>query len=201
MGNLLPVQLLYSLCIGPCRFCFFLFWGLPPGFVSVYGVVGFGVLVCGWGVRWRGMAKQKFAMKDSSKPPVTGNAEGDHEDEDDISTVLETSPSVSRTIGTNDTVGPSKQPNEVGVLKEPPKKSFAEAVSKEQPRKTFVSLFHENRNPTKGLPVTKFESKNGEVDVSYEEIDTVVSAWGFSLLGYVAGGFPGIEAIKRLTNT
>lgn len=80
MGNFLLVLLLCSLCIGPWRFCFFLFWCLPPDYVSVCDVVGFGVLVCGWCVRWRGMAKQKFAMKDSSEPPITGNAEGDHED-------------------------------------------------------------------------------------------------------------------------
>ncbi|KAI5666267.1 hypothetical protein M9H77_16120 [Catharanthus roseus] len=34
-----------------------------------------------------------------------------------------------------------------------------------------------------------------------EELDNVVSTWGFALIGYVAGGFPGIEAVKRLTNT
>lgn len=72
---------------------------------------------------------------------------------------------------------------------------------KEQPKKSFTSLFHDNRNPNEGMCLSKFRNKNGVVEVSTKELDNVVSAWGFALIGYVAGGFPRIEAIKRLTSS
>lgn len=92
-----------------------------------------------------------------------------------------------------------KKTKEGGQL--PPKKTFAEVVTKDQAKKTFASLFQDNRNPTKGMPLARVEGLKGEVDVAYDEVDNMEDALGFALLGYVAGGFPGVEAIKKLAST
>ncbi|KAI5649609.1 hypothetical protein M9H77_35614 [Catharanthus roseus] len=39
------------------------------------------------------------------------------------------------------------------------------------------------------------------IEVELDEVDDVIEAWGYSLAAFVVGGFPGFEAIKKLTNT
>lgn len=37
--------------------------------------------------------------------------------------------------------------------------------------------------------------------MEYDEVDDVIVTWGYALVGYVVGGFPGIDAITRLRST
>lgn len=147
------------------------------------------------------MAKQKFTKLDLFKP-INSAQEGQGQETDgecEPSVVPETSPSVSRTIGTSDT-SPVNLQGDVTAGKGS-KPSFAEVVSKEQTKKPFAALFQDNRNPNKGISLSKVSNANGVVEVAMEDLDNVVSTWGFALIGYVAGGFPGIEAVRRLANS
>lgn len=146
------------------------------------------------------MAKQKNSHKGGTVLAKEA-ARQEIEEDCEVSTVPETSPSMSRTIGSKDTDGEEQGKGGDGQGLPTKNQSYAEVVSKEQPKKTFAALFQDNRNPNKGIPLAKVENAKGEVDISFEEVDTVESALGFTLLGYVAGGFPGMEAVRRLTNT
>lgn len=76
--------------------------------------------------------------------------------------MLETSQSVSKTLGTKDTNSNSKSHEDTGrVLDETTKKSFA-------------SLFKFNRNPSKGISLFKVKSKEYVVEVDYQEVNDVI---------------------------
>lgn len=42
------------------------------------------------------------------------------------------------------------------------------------------------------------ENQNGLAKIELEDVTDITRAWGFSLVGYVAGGFPGIAAINKM---
>ncbi|KAI5639960.1 hypothetical protein M9H77_00286 [Catharanthus roseus] len=148
------------------------------------------------------MAKLKFTQVLATNPRQKESVDEVCEP----SSVPETSPSVSVTIGTKDT---DKQGEDKLGSRKDNKASLgnsvdhaqAASVPKDQQKKTFAALFQDNRNPSKGMTLSKFDNLNGEVDISVEEMDSVETALGFTLLGYVAGGFPGIEALRRLSNS
>ncbi|KAI5663920.1 hypothetical protein M9H77_23243 [Catharanthus roseus] len=99
----------------------------------------------------------------------------------DTSCVPETSASNSKPLGSKET--PSASVQTLGVQNKSSKKN-----------KTFVSLFQDNWNPSEEIALSKVEDQGDEVVVQLDEIDDVIETWGYSLVGYVAGGFPGIEA-------
>lgn len=101
------------------------------------------------------------------------------EEESDASMVPETSDSVSQTLGPEDT--PSVD-------------------NRGKRSKSFASLFQDNRNPAKGMTLHKVEFDAFEVEIGEDDVDEVVQAWGYALVGYVAGGFPGIDALNKLRN-
>ncbi|KAI5656658.1 hypothetical protein M9H77_25451 [Catharanthus roseus] len=59
----------------------------------------------------------------------------------------------------------------------------------------------DDRNPTKGISLFKVENQNDVVEVEMEEVDDVIVTWGYSFVGYVASGFPGIDAVTRMRNS
>ncbi|KAI5672289.1 hypothetical protein M9H77_12653 [Catharanthus roseus] len=93
--------------------------------------------------------------------------------------------STSKTLGSKDT--PSASVQTLGAQNKDGKQN-----------KTFASLFQDNRNPSKGIALSKVEDQGDEVVVQLNEIDDVIEIWGYSLVAYAAGGFPGIESINRL---
>lgn len=38
-------------------------------------------------------------------------------------------------------------------------------------------------------------------EINSEEVDDMIATWGYSLVGYVTGGFPGMEAITKLRSS
>ncbi|KAI5672331.1 hypothetical protein M9H77_12695 [Catharanthus roseus] len=60
----------------------------------------------------------------------------------------------------------------------------------------------DNRNPSKRIPHFKVENQNDVVEIEMEEVDDVIVTWGgYSLVGYVASCFLGIDAITRMRNS
>ncbi|KAI5681578.1 hypothetical protein M9H77_02806 [Catharanthus roseus] len=114
------------------------------------------------------------------------------EEVDDVisepSVVAETSPSVSRTLGMEDTTSKSKEDSVNGI-------------EENQPKKTFASLFADNRNPSKGIQLYKIMVQSDVIEVESDEVDDVIETWGFALFAFVVGGFPGFDAINKLTNS
>lgn len=105
------------------------------------------------------------------------------EEGSDTSIVPETSESLSQTLGSADSP------------------SLEDAGKGGRKAKSFASLFQDNRNPAKGMTLHKVDFHEFTVEVEEEEVDDVVLAWGYALVGYVAGGFPGLDAINRLRNS
>lgn len=110
------------------------------------------------------------------------------EEGSDTSYVPETSVSVSQTLGNEDTPSSSKH-------------SMDAAGEGGNKAKSFASLFQDNRNPSKGMTLLKIDFEDFFVEVEEDEVDDVVKSWGYALVGYVTGGFPGMEAINRLRNS
>lgn len=138
------------------------------------------------------MAKKKF-----NKLAVISHAQVEQpvvealaEDEGcDTSILPETSQSVSKTLGTEDTQSYAK----VDVTADQVKEDFS--------KKSFASLFKDNRNPSKGISLFKVESQEDVVEIEYDEVDDVIETWGYALAGYVDRGFPGTATITWLTSS
>lgn len=107
------------------------------------------------------------------------------EEGNDTSYVPETSQSFSETLETEDTLTSSKNATEGRVLEG-------------NKKKTFTSLFQDNRNPSKGISLYKVENLQGVAKIDMVDVTDIVQTWGYSLVGYVAGGFPGLDTINKL---
>lgn len=101
------------------------------------------------------------------------------EEVSETSMVPESSAAKSQTLGSEDTFSVQKG---------------------EKKAKSFASLFQDNRNPAKGMTLHKVEFEDFTVDIEEEEVDDIIQAWGYALVGYVAGGFPGVDAITKMRN-
>lgn len=55
---------------------------------------------------------------------------------------------------------------------------------------TWASLFHSNRELSDDLILSDWVDDNTDTNLDFEDIDVVEEAWGFGLIGYVAGKFP-----------
>ncbi|KAI5652828.1 hypothetical protein M9H77_30015 [Catharanthus roseus] len=132
-----------------------------------------------------GHVLQCGSMGDRNAVVIARYEAGD--DGSNTSFVPETSPSVSRTLSNEDTQ--SSKPEE------------GKRVGEDKQKRTVTSLFHDNRNPAKGITLHKVDFDDFMVEVEEEDVDDVIETWGYALVGFVAGGFPGIGAITRLRNT
>ncbi|KAI5670954.1 hypothetical protein M9H77_11318 [Catharanthus roseus] len=101
------------------------------------------------------------------------------ENEGSDTNVPETSVSTSRTLGPNDTLSSAKG------------EASSDQPKQDLPKKSFVSLFKDNRNPSKGITLYKVENQDDVVELEEEEVHDVIKTWGYALVGYVVGGFPG----------
>lgn len=114
------------------------------------------------------------------------------------------SPSVSITLGSEDSpasTAPTPNPKRADGLM--PSPAFDIAPNPESPQKrnsTWASLFHNNRSLDDNLVLSEWSdgSKDSDpISLSSEDIDVVAEKWGFGLIGYVAGKFPGKGAIDQ----
>ena len=64
---------------------------------------------------------------------------------------------------------------------------------------SWVNLFKDNRNPSKGIMLEDKEVDGEVVMLDEEDVDTVEEAWGHCLVGLFAGRFPGMAAVHKLT--
>ncbi|KAL5169644.1 Transposon TX1 uncharacterized protein [Glycine soja] len=101
----------------------------------------------------------------------------------------ESSPEVSCTLGDNDSTTDDDSSHSCGS------KSSPQLDDNKAPT-PWVNLFKDNRNPSKGFGM-KLSPPPSDDEVLLEEIDLqpLEEAWGHSLIGYVAGRFPGKKAL------
>ncbi|KAG5099586.1 hypothetical protein JHK82_044638 [Glycine max] len=101
----------------------------------------------------------------------------------------ESSPEVSCTLGDNDSTTDDDSSHSCGS------KSSSQLDDNKAPI-PWVNLFKDNRSPSKGFGM-KFSPPPSDDKVLLEEIDLqpLEEAWGHSLIGYVAGRFPGKKAL------
>lgn len=161
-------------------FCLFLF-SLPFGccnFPALGCLVWFGVGVACRRVVYHMRGVEKVVVE---RYDVVGDSSNELY-------VPKTSASASATLGTEDT--PSSFTNDP-TMKKPVKGGS----------KFFASLFHDNQNPSKGMTLHKVDFDEFEVEVFEDKVDDVVQAWGHALVGYVVGGFPGMDVINKLRNS
>lgn len=52
----------------------------------------------------------------------------------------------------------------------------------------------------KGMTLHKVEFDEFMVEVDEDEVDDIIHALGYALVGYVAGDFPEMDAINKLRN-
>lgn len=110
------------------------------------------------------------------------------EEGSETSCVPETSQSLTETRGTEDTPTSSKTVT-------------GNKVMEESKKKTFASFFQDKRNPNKGIPLCKMENQQGFVIIDPDDVTDVIETWGYSLVGYVAWGFPSLDAINKMRAT
>lgn len=103
------------------------------------------------------------------------------------------SPSVSRTLGENDTASDNSLVKEVGSNLAQKGESAAKAP--------WIDLFKENRNPSKGLSLQFMENLLEVPKLKQEHVLDVYSAWGYSLVGYFAGRFPSKSTLLKLCDS
>lgn len=102
---------------------------------------------------------------------------------------------VSQTVGKNDNTAESPPEMEVGDAQDPKGKADSSVKA------PWVNLFKENRNPSKGFTL-KFMDDLPEIpEVRREHALDVQTVWGYSLVGYVAGRFPGKSALLKLCDS
>ncbi|CAH9085410.1 unnamed protein product [Cuscuta europaea] len=68
-------------------------------------------------------------------------------------------------------------------------------------QKPWTSLFKDNRAPSNGLKLRYIPPKGNSLDFSDRILPTMVEMWGFCLVGYITGKFPGLKAIYDLKNS
>ena len=65
----------------------------------------------------------------------------------------------------------------------------------------WVGLFKDNKQQHRGLPLPAFEIQGNRAVLEMQDMDEMEKTWGFCLVGFVAGKFPGKEAILSLCDS
>ncbi|CAH9068711.1 unnamed protein product, partial [Cuscuta epithymum] len=98
-------------------------------------------------------------------------------------------------IGANDQVASKSITNHAHQLfdlnGEPEKEKTANKTS-------WAGLFKDNRAPSKGMKLRYIPTEGDFVDMSIEEPINMVEVWGFCLVGFFTGRFPGIKSVYKL---
>lgn len=105
---------------------------------------------------------------------------------------LTKSPSVSRTLGIEDT------DSENSIEKPKNGNRDANGDKNSAVKAPWVNLFKDNREMDVGLKLRKIENQPDELILSEQDIDNVEVAWGYCLVGYFAGRFPGKIGLLHL---
>jgi len=65
----------------------------------------------------------------------------------------------------------------------------------------WVGLFKDNRQQKKGLLLNAFEVEGNRAVIELQDVDEIEKDWGFCLVGFIAGNFPGKDALLRLCDS
>ena len=109
------------------------------------------------------------------------------------------SPSFSQTLGECDT--PSASPPTKEARSGPSPDIATKEESVPVAKAPWVDLFKENRNPSKGLALQFMEDLPDIPALKLEHAMDVHTVWGYSLVGYFAGRFPGKSALLKLCDS
>ncbi|XP_028190711.1 uncharacterized protein LOC114376680 [Glycine soja] len=131
----------------------------------------------------------KKARTSSAKTDDVAHQVFDNLSEYSAESESESSPEVSCTLGDNDSTTDDDSSHSCGS-KSSPQLDDNKALT------PWVNLFKDNRSPSKGFGM-KFSPPPSDDEVLLEETDLqpLEEAWGHSLIGYVAGRFPGKKAL------
>ncbi|KAL0331189.1 UNVERIFIED_CONTAM: hypothetical protein Sangu_1664400 [Sesamum angustifolium] len=66
---------------------------------------------------------------------------------------------------------------------------------------SFAGLFNTNRRLTMDNKLSKFQIDEGTITLESNDLTDVQSKLGFCIVGYVAGKFPGLQAIRTLSKS
>ncbi|KAK4343385.1 hypothetical protein RND71_036479 [Anisodus tanguticus] len=105
----------------------------------------------------------------------------------------------SVTLGSEDTASESGSTNcDKAETAETKKENQVDGVS--QNKKAYASVVKGNRNVSNGkrLHFVKESSQDGPVELARADIDDLTETWGYLLIGYFAGIFPGNIALIKL---
>lgn len=107
-----------------------------------------------------------------------------------VVTANNSSPSVSCTLGSEDSGS--------GLNVESHKSETLPTPEHPVPNNaTWAGLFKDNRKMDAAMLLTECLEEGDKINLNSEDIDIIEEAWGFGLIGYVAGKFPGKGAIDH----
>ncbi|KAL0317540.1 UNVERIFIED_CONTAM: hypothetical protein Sangu_2168300 [Sesamum angustifolium] len=76
-----------------------------------------------------------------------------------------------------------------------------ETEATDMAKPSFASLFSTNRRLTMDNKLSKFQIDEGTITLESDDLTDVRSKLGFCIVGYVAGKFPGLQAIRTLSKS
>lgn len=110
---------------------------------------------------------------------------------DDFSQENLTSPSVSQTLRADDTDSCSL----VGETQEAQKEEIeGRKLKQSATTASWVTLFKDRKNIDERLKLHKVDGQPNKITLDANDVDDVEQSWGFCLVGYFIGSFPGKEA-------
>ncbi|CAH9098192.1 unnamed protein product [Cuscuta europaea] len=78
------------------------------------------------------------------------------------------------------------------------KSSLDASKETEMVPKPWSTLFKDNRDPTHGLKLRFVQPKGNSLDFADRVLPSMVEMWGYCLVGFFTGKFPGLKAIHEL---
>lgn len=145
-------------------------------------------------------------------PPQTQSARQYHANGDEVSSstlklvenlkVITPSPSVSLTLGENNTDS-NKSDFELNSVKMPNQNIVNDAsiYDVKKNKASWVNLFKDNRKLEENIMLKPFVNHLDEVVFGDLDEDNIEDTWGYGLVGYFVGRFPGKVALLQLCDS
>lgn len=130
-----------------------------------------------------------------------------------INTEHITPSSYSKTLGDEDSVEVGKsratpnadlensEHNAQKVLDDMPQRKNNDLMVKKGVSTTWADLLRQNRDPTMCLKLEEIHTDDDIVDYDDDDAEDLDEAWGFCLLGFFSGSFPGKKTLHDLCNS
>ncbi|XP_022878006.1 uncharacterized protein LOC111395991 [Olea europaea var. sylvestris] len=116
--------------------------------------------------------------------------------------VILPSPSVSLTLGANDTESENSDfESNMVVSKENKTVNGAGIGDGKDNKAPWVNLFKDNRKMEDNIKLKPFHNQSDEVVLGDLDEDNIENSWGYGLVGYFAGRFPGKVALLHMCDS